>query len=153
MWYRTVKPWLTVLLVLSQVVATTPLHANSSHFGAKCCCTEKSPSNSCCCHHQEAPASKSCCHSAKAERSKASSANHGCQSICGCGCQQTTQQKAPLSSSSDPDELVQRSTEFTGEQIVDEAVNAGIPTRPEALERHTFFFELPQELLFCSWLI
>lgn len=153
MWYRAVKILLTVLLVTSQVVVTTPLHANSGYFGTKCCCSEKSSSQSCCCSHKQKSASASCCHSAQSELSKTSSTNHRCQSVCGCGCQQTTQQKAPLSSSADPDELVPRSTEFTGEQIIDEAVKAGILARPETFERHAFYFELPQEMLFCSWLI
>lgn len=150
---RFARTLFAVLLALSQVVGTTPLQANSCGSATECCCSHTSESHHCCCCHSKPSVTDSCCCHAKANRHNDNGMRRFRHHVCGCGCRRTSQQEAPLSPSSDFYELNPRICLSSLDEIVPSRSLPAFPSARGARDSHTFYAELPQELLFCSWLI
>lgn len=150
---RFARTLMAVLLAMSQVVASTSLQANSCGAESECCCACKAQANHCCCCHKRANKVRSCCHHSKAVQHKTETKSESCHRVCGGGCQQSSQQKAPLTRSNHSYELNPRICSSSTDEIVPMDSDPAIPSARGTQESHAFYAELPQELLFCCWLI
>jgi hypothetical protein len=150
---RFAKTLIAVLLAMSQVVGSAPLQANFCGAEAECRCSHVLKSCRCCCCHRQARESRSCCHSSKTVEHKSETERPSLHYICGCGCQQTSQQEAPLSPPNHSYELNPRICFSSLDEVVPTDSDSVFPSARGTYESHAFYAELPQELLFCSWLI
>jgi hypothetical protein len=149
---RIAKTLIAVTLAMSQVVGSTPLQANPCGAKAECCCARKAQPCQCCCS-PKLKQSHSCCCGAKQTQHQADAGQRSCHSICGCGCQQSSQQQAPLSPSSHSYELNPRIASSSFDEVLPISSASAVPSARGAHDSHAFYAELPQELLFCTWLI
>lgn len=150
---RFVRFLIAVLLAMSQVVGSIPLQANACGPATECCHSRKAEPQHCCCRSKQSSATRSCCCHRTADQDQNDTHRRSMHRICGCGCQRTSQQEAPLSPVNDSSELNPRMCTSSLGEIVTNSSVAAFPAVRGSHESHVFYAELPQELLFCSWLI
>lgn len=150
---RFAKTLVVLWLAMSQVVGGTLVQASHCSTQAECCCCQKTPSNHCCCCHAKQTGTRSCCHHSNTVQQNSKTKSPRFHHLCGCGCQQSSQPAAPLSTQTTTDELNPHIGSKSCDEVITVRSDSVYSSDRGTHENHAFYAEIPQELMFCAWLL